>query len=393
MEVRFAERAKTLKPSDIRNKLFDDPELISFAAGRPEGTLFPANEILPLITDIVQNDSQEALQYSSTEGFKQLREIIAAQRMKDVGVNATADNITLVSGCQQGIEFSAKIFVNQGDVLICEKPTFEGALNAFRPYQPKYVGISMDKDGMVIEELENALKEHPNAKMIYTIPDFQNPTGRYMSIDRRMKLAEIGAKYKIPVIEDRPYGDLIYEGVRHPAVKSFDKDGWVVFLGSFSKTFCPGLRLGWVCASDAILKKYSLAKLASDLQCGTLDQKIAIVYMSKYDLNDHIEVLKNVYRERLNLMMECIREYFPKEVKHTAPKGGFFVWLELKEGINAGELLLEAAQKAKVVFVPGGAFFTESGYDNFIRLSYSSVGKDKIVEGMKRLGGLLCKYY
>lgn len=393
MTIRFSKRSNVFKASEIRNKLFDDPEIISFAAGKPEESIFPNNELLPLIQNIIKNDAQNALQYSSTEGFKEIREIIASQRMKKAGVNVTEKNITLTSGSQQGIDFSAKIFVDEGDVIICESPSYVGAFNAFQPYLPKYVGIPMDKDGMIMEELEKALIENPNSKMIYTIPDFQNPTGRCMSDDRRKRLAELGSKYKIPVIEDCPYGDLVYEGERHPAVKSFDKDGWVVYLGSFSKTFAPGLRIGWVCASDEILKKYMLAKQCSDLQCGSFDQKIAISYMTKYDLNDHIEDIKNIYRERRNVMIDSITRYFPKDVKYTNPHGGFFIWIELKDGINANELLIEAANKEKVVFIPGGSFFTESSHNNFIRLSFSFVNEDKIVEGIKRLGKLLHRYY
>ncbi|MCF6464927.1 aminotransferase-like domain-containing protein [Clostridium sp. Cult2] len=393
MNIRFSERAKLLKPSEIRNKLFDNPEIISFAAGKPEEALFPVEELLPLTYDVIKFESREALQYSSTEGYKTFREIIANQRMKAAGVNVTEKNIALTSGSQQGIELSARIFINEGDAIICESPSYVGAFNAFQPYKPKYVGISIDENGMIIEELEKALKENSNVKMIYTIPDFQNPTGVCMSDDRRKQLVELGSKYKVPIVEDCPYGDLIYEGERHPAVKSFDKDGWVIYLGSFSKIFSPGLRLGWVCASDEILNKYIFAKQSSDLQCGSINQKIAGAYMKKYNINKHIGKLRNVYKERRDVMLDCIKKYFPKNIKHTIPSGGFFVWLELKEDINTNELLIEAAKKAKVAFVPGSSFFTEEGHNNFIRLSFSHVEKDDIVKGMKRLGNLLQSYY
>ena len=393
MDVRFSERAKAFRASEIRNKLFDNPEIITFAAGKPEGSLFPTKEILPLLQDVMEKKGELALQYSDTEGLLSIREIIAYKRMKAAGVVTTPDSITLTSGSQEGIELSAKIFVNEGDTIILESPSYVGAFNAFQSYNPKYVGIPMDNDGIIIEKLEEALISTPSAKMIYTIPDFQNPTGITMSNDRRRKLAELGAKYKIPIIEDCPYGDLIYEGTRHPSVKSFDEEGWVVTLGSFSKTFCPGLRLAWVCASEEILKKYTLAKQASNLQCSTLDERITISYMLNYNLEKHIDKVRACYRERRDLMLKCIDMYFPKGIKYTNPHGGFFVWLELKESIDAGELLLEAARKAKVAFVPGGPFFAEPGHNNFIRLSYSFVGTDKIEEGMKRLGALLHEYY
>lgn len=393
MQIRFSERAKCFRPSEIRNKLFDDPEIITFAAGKPEETLFPVKDVTEAAKHVLNFEGEKALQYSDTQGLREIRQMIAAQRMKQAGVNVTEDDIALTSGSQQGIEFSAKIFVNEGDAIICENPSYVGAINAFKTYRPKYIGVSMDEEGMIMEELEKALIANPNAKMIYTIPDFQNPTGRTMSIDRRKKLAEIGSKYQIPVIEDSPYAELIYEGVRAPSVKSFDKDGWVVMLGTFSKIFCPGLRVGWVCASEEMLQKYILAKQSSDLQCGSLDEKIIIAYMQKYNLNEHVEEIRKVYRERRDLMLECIRTYFPKEIKYTIPSGGFFIWLELKKEINANELLLESVKNTKVAFVPGGAFFTDSGRSNYIRLSFSFVDKEKIEMGMKRLGSLLYSHY
>lgn len=393
MNISFAERIKGLSGSAVRNKLFDDPELISFAAGKPEGALFPAQELLPAVEEILSGDAEEALQYSDTEGIKSLREIIAYQRMRDAGVKTTPDRIALTSGSQEGIEISAKIFVNPGDVVICENPSYVGAYSAFQAYQPQYVGIEMDEDGMKMDELEKALKTYPNAKMIYTIPDFQNPTGIVMSDERRKRLAELAAAYGVPVIEDCPYGDLYYDGHRHPAVKSFDKEGWVVMLGSFSKTFCPGFRIGWVCAEPEILEKYVLCKQSSSLQCSTFDEKITAAYLKEHDLNVHIEEVRNIYRGRRDRMLASIAKYFPKDVKYTRPQGGFFIWLELQEGINGSELLIEAAKEAKVGFVQGGGFFTEPGHENYVRLSYSFVDEQQIEEGIRRLGEVLRKYY
>lgn len=393
MNIRFSERSRMFTASEIRNKIFDDPEIITFAAGKPEGKIFPLKEAASVLQQVLEERGETALQYSETEGFRELRELIAEQRMQARGVNVTADDIALTSGSQQGIEYSAKIFVNEGDVILCESPSYVGALNAFSCYRPQCIGIPMDENGMIMEELEKSLRQHPNAKMIYTIPDFQNPTGVTMSDDRRKRLAELAAEYGIPVIEDCPYGDLIYEGSPHPSVKSFDKEGWVVFLGSFSKILSPGLRIGWVCATQEILQKYIMAKQSSDLQCGSLDEQLAIGYMKKYDLDRHIEKIRDLYRERRDLMLKCIDKYLPAGIKHTCPHGGFFIWLELKEGLNAKELLVEAAQRKKVAFVPGGSFFTEGGHGNFIRLSFSFVDNDQIVEGMKRLGELLTEYY
>lgn len=394
MDIRFSERADGLKASEIREllKLTEMPEIISFAGGLPAPELFPVKEMEGIMQKVLERDGKLALQYSSTEGFKPLREIIAKQRMTPAKVNVTADDIAMTTGSQQGIEFSAKIFVNEGDVVICESPSYLGAINAFRAYRPKFVEIPMDEHGMIMEELEKALKSNPNAKMIYTIPDFQNPTGITMSDDRRKKVAELAAEYKIPVIEDNPYGDLIFEGTRHPSIKSFDKEGWVIYLGTFSKNFCPGLRLGWICAAPEILEKYIVVKQGADLQCSTLDQRATALFMETYNLDEHIESIKKVYGKRRTLMLECLDKYFPKEATHTNPYGGLFTWVKLKEGLDAAEILKEAL-KENVAYVPGGSFFPNGGHPNYFRLNYSCMPEDKIIEGIKRLGKVLDKFY
>ena len=393
MNVCFSDRVNTLKASEIREllKFAENPAIISFAGGLPCPELFPVKEIELIVQRVLETDGRSALQYGSTEGIHSLREVIAVQRMKPANVNVTADDITITTGAQQGIEFSAKIFLNKDDVVICESPSYLGALNAFQAYMPTFVEIEMDDNGMIIDKVEKALKRYPNAKMIYTIPDFQNPTGITMSDDRRKRLAELGAKYQIPIIEDNPYGDLIYEGTRHPSIKSFDKEGWVIYLGTFSKTFCPGLRLGWVCASEEILQKYIIVKQGADLQCSSLDQRIAALFMETYDLNGHIEKLKNVYRTRRDLMLSSMNKYLPAGVKHTNPNGGLFIWMEIKEGLNTKEILQEAL-KENVAYVPGSSFFPNGGHQNFARLNFSCMGEEKIVEGIKRLGKVLEKY-
>lgn len=393
MDIRFSERIKKVKPSAVRDKLFDNPDIITFAAGKPEQSLFPADEISSLLKDILLNQGQEALQYSSTEGLPELRQLIAAQRMKACGVKTTSESIALTSGSQEGIELSARVFVNEGDFIACESPSYTGAFSAFEPYSPRYVSIPMDEKGMIMEELEAALKANPKIKMIYTIPDFQNPTGITMSDDRRKRLAELASEYRVPVIEDCPYGDLIFEGLRRPAVKSFDRDGWVVMLGSFSKTLCPGLRLGWVCADSKILDSYILAKQGLNLQPGTLDQYLAAAYMNHCNMERHIETIKNLYRQRRDLALSCIGKYFPKHITYTQPKGGFFIWMEVSPQIDTGKLLPTAAADYKAAYVPGHSFFAEEDHFNFIRISYSCVDTDRIEEGMRRLGSLLCQTY
>ena len=394
MEVRFSERAMGLKASEIREllKLTEMPEIISFAGGLPAPELFPVKEMEEVSQKVLEKDGRLALQYSSTEGFAPLREIIAKERMAPAGVNVTANDITITSGSQQGLEFSARIFVNEGDIVICESPSYLGAINAFKAYRPNFVEIPMDDNGMIVDELEKALKANPNTKMIYTIPDFQNPTGRTMSDDRRKRVAELAAEYKVPLIEDNPYGDLIFEGKRHPSIKSFDKEGWVIYLGTYSKTFCPGLRIGWICAEPEILEKYVVVKQGADLQCSSFDQRATALFMQTYDLNEHIEKIKVVYKNRRDLMLDNIKKYFPEGIKYTFPTGGLFTWIELKEGLDAAEVLKEAL-KENVAYVPGGSFFPNGGHPNFFRMNYSCMSEEKIVEGIKRLGKVLAKYY
>ena len=394
MNIRFSERTEGLKASEIREllKLTEEPEIISFAGGLPAPELFPIEQMEVISKTVLREQGKEALQYSTTEGFKALREIIANQRLINAGVNVSPDDIMITSGSQQGLEFSAKIFINKGDVIICESPSYLGALNAFKAYEPKFIEIPMDENGMKVDLLEKALIENKNVKMVYTIPDFQNPSGITMSVERRKKIAELAKEYCVPVIEDSPYGELIFEGTALPSIKSFDKEGWVVFLGTFSKTFCPGLRLGWVCACPEILQKYIVVKQGADLQCSTISQREAALFMQKYSLDKHIEEIKKVYKSRKNLMIDSMKKYFPNGVTYTNPKGGLFTWVELKPELDA-KVILEEAIKEKVAFVPGESFYANGGKANHFRLNYSSTSEEKIVEGIKRLGNVLKKFY
>lgn len=394
MDIQFSERANKLKASAIREllKLTEMPEVISFAGGLPAPELFPVEKIKGIMAEVMENEGQAALQYGPTEGFRPLREIVATQRMSTAHMDLTADDIIITTGSQQGLEFSAKLFLNKDDVVICESPSYLGAINAFQAYEPRFVEVQMDDDGIIISELEKALQENPHAKMIYTIPDFQNPSGKTLPDDRRKRIAELAAEYKIPVIEDNPYGELIFEGTVHPAIKSYDKEGWVIFLGTFSKVFSPGMRLGWICAAPEILNKYVLIKQGADLQSSSLDQRIAAAFMKKYNLDEHILKIREVYGKRRTLMLESMDKYFPAGVKHTNPYGGLFAWVELREDLDAGKIMEECI-KENVAYVPGEAFFPTSGNKNFFRVNYSCMPEDKIVEGVKRIGKVLSKYY
>ncbi|CCJ32630.1 MULTISPECIES: PLP-dependent aminotransferase family protein [Caloramator] len=390
MEFRLSERMNHLKASEIREllKLTEEPDIISFAGGLPAPELFPIEEMKVISHKVLNDEGKAALQYGPTEGYTPLRKIIAEQRMKAVGVNATYENILITNGSQQGLDFTGRVFLDKDDIVICESPSYLGAINAFKAYMPKFVEIPMDDNGMIIEELEKALEKHPNAKFIYTIPDFQNPTGKTLSFERRVKMLELAEKYNIPIIEDNPYGELRFEGDMIPSIKSLDKKGLVIYLGTFSKTFCPGLRLGWICADKDILNKYIIVKQGADLQSSSISQREAAAFMQVYNLDEHINKIKEVYRRRRDLMIDMIKKEFPENIKYTYPNGGLFTWVTLPEGIDAAELL-KIALRDKVAFVPGGSFFPNGGHPNHFRLNFSNMPEDKIIEGIKRLGKVL----
>jgi len=389
MEIRYADRVDCIRPSSIREllKLTQQPGVISFAGGHPAPESFPVEEMKKISVKVLEEQGKSALQYSSTEGYAPLREFIA-KRMKDSGIEVEANQVMITNGSQQGLDFSGKLFINEGDVIICESPSYIGALNAFRAYMPKFAEVPMDDEGMKMEELEKALEQNPKAKFIYVVPTFQNPTGRTMSLERRKKLVELAVQYGILVLEDNPYEELRFEGDRIPPVKSFDKEGIVIYLGTFSKTFCPGLRIGWVAASSGIIRKYVLAKQGADLQANTMSQIELYKFLEEYDFDEHIKTVRNIYRKKRDVMLETMKAEFPSNLKYTYPHGGLFTWVELPKGICAEEILKKVLEQ-KVAFVPGSSFFPNGGNENYFRLNYGTMSEDLIIEGVKRLGKVL----
>lgn len=390
MEQLFSNRVKDVKASEIREilKLAARDDIISFAGGLPAPELFPVEEMKEVTRFILDTMGQESLQYSPTEGYLPLREQIA-ERMTPMGIKADADEILITSGSQQGLDFTGKIFLNPGDVVLCESPSYLGAINAFKAYEGTFCEIETDEQGMVMEDLEKALKETTNVKMIYVIPDFQNPSGRTWSLERRKGLINLANRYHIPVVEDNPYGDLIFEGERLPSIKSFDTEGLVIFLGTFSKTFCPGLRIGWVCADPEIVYKYIMVKQSADLQSNTMSQREISVFIDKYDFNKHVDRIREVYRRRRDIMMASMTKYFPEGVSWTYPTGGLFTWVVVPEGLDTNKILKTSLETIKVAFVPGASFFPHGGVHNTMRVNYSTMSEELIVEGIKRLGKLL----
>jgi len=388
--LRFASRMQDLRASDIREilKVTQQPEVISFAGGLPASELLPAAELADLARDLLLDDGVRALQYAPTEGLDVLRELVADRLQRLWGMRRSADEVLIVSGSQQALDLTGKVFLDEGDVVLCESPTYLGAIGAFRAYRPTFVEVPTDDDGMVPAELEARLSSLDRAKLIYVVPDFQNPSGRRWSIERRRKLAELASRFGVPVIEDAPYAELCFESEPLPPVASFDDACTVVYLGTASKILSPGIRLGWVVADSDIVRRYVLAKQGVDLHTSSLVQLLVSRFMLEHDLDAHIERIRDVYRRRRDAMLAALEEHFPEDVGFTRPAGGLFLWVELQQGLDA-RWLLERALEEHVAFVPGESFFPGGGHENTLRLNFSAMPEDRITEGIRRLGRVI----
>jgi 2-aminoadipate transaminase len=391
MTTRYATRMKHVKPSAIRDLLQfgADPSIISFGGGYPDATLFPLEELDAVFSRSILEHGYDTLQYTVSNGPPHLRAQIAA-RMANEGVTCTEDNILVLQGGQQGLDLVAKLLVDKGDVIITEDPTFLGGLIAFNPCEPTYACVGMDDEGMDTDALERVLKTNPGTKFIYTIPDFQNPTGVTMSLRRRRQLIELANRYDVIILEDSPYRETRFEGTSPPTIKSLDTEGRVIYLGSFSKILAPGLRLGWAVASVDIIEQLGLLKLAADTQCSTLNMAAVSLYLDSYDIESHIQSIREVYRHKKDLMLDTIRATFPDEVTVTDPHGGLFTWLTFPEAFDTEVFMRDhALPEAKVAYVPGATFFPLSAAPNYARVSYSTQTDERIVAGISRLGAAL----
>lgn len=393
MSVQFARRMEYMRASEIREllKLTENPEIISFAGGTPCPDLFPVQEISEVTCKVLEECGKQALQYSTTEGFPPLRQKIAERLNSKFQTNFTLDNILITSGSQQGIDLAGKIFLNENDVVLCEKPMYLAAINAFKAYMPKFIEVPTDENGIIPEELEQILRVTKNVKLMYIVPDFQNPTGISWSLQRRRQFMDVVNQYDIAVLEDNPYGELIYEGEILPSVQSMDKKGQVICLGTFSKTLCPGLRIGWVGAESNILDKFVLVKQSADLHSSSLSQRKIAKYLETYDFDANIAKIRSSYKKRRDIMIQSMEREFPSTIKFTRPKGGLFTWVELPEGINARDVLVKSLEH-RVAFVPGGAFYPNRSMENTMRLNFSTMPEERIVEGIKRLAQVLAQF-
>lgn len=387
MELNFSNKMKSMKPSAIREifKSLGMPGAISFAAGNPAPESFPVERLEKLAAEIFQSEASTALQYGVTEGYPPLRELVT-KRLHDTFNIDTDSNMTLItSGGQQAIELCCKVMCNEGDVVICENPSFIGALNAFRSLGAKLVGVELEDDGISIAGLEAALKANPQAKFLYLIPTFHNPAGITMSLEKRRAVYALAQQYDVLILEDNPYGDLRFAGEDLPTLKSMDTDGRVLYCGTFSKILSAGMRVGFACGCEELIQKMVIAKQVEDVHTNQFFQMLCARYMQQYDLDAHIEGIRELYRRKCGLMLRMLDTYMPSEVKYTRPEGGLFLWCTLPEGVSLKELVSELS--AQGIFVVPGTTFNcdESAPSSSFRLNYSTPSEEQIERGIKTL--------
>ena len=388
-EEMFAEHMRPITGSAIREifKLLARPGMISFAGGNPSNSALEPEVISALSAEVLEKYGTTLLQYGATDGFAPLRES-AAEFLRTAQVNCTADNLLPVQGGSQAFDLLLKALINPGDVILCESPTFLGAIQAMREYNARLVAMPTDSEGVIVEEAERLIREH-HPKMMYVIPTFQNPTGITLSLERRKALAALAAKYGVVIAEDDPYRDLRYSGTPLPSIQSFDEEGWVVYMSSFSKYVAPGMRLGAAVANPTLLRKMVIGKQSADVHSPLLIQAIIDAYLRKGLMPDHLRRICGDYRRQLDAMLDGFK-YFPEGTKHTVPQGGLFVWAELPEGVD-GLKVFNAAVEAGVAFVPGTYFYPNGGHENTMRLNFSMCEIPAIQAGMERLGGVIAK--
>ncbi|HDM66853.1 MAG TPA: PLP-dependent aminotransferase family protein [Thermoplasmatales archaeon] len=394
LERLYSDRAGKMRKSVIREllKVAQDPEIISFAGGLPNPKSFPVDDIENILHYVMKHYGRVALQYGTTQGLKELREQLAERAYKDGIMDVTGENVIIMSGSQQALDTIGKLFLNPGDTAIVELPSYLGGINAFRSYESNLRGVPLDKDGMRVDILEETikelLKEDITPKFIYVVPTFQNPAGVVMSEKRRKQLIDIANEYDLVIVEDDPYGKLTYDIDHVKPIKSFDDEGRVIYISTFSKILAPGFRLAWTIASDELTRKMVICKQALDLCTNTFTQYIASEFMRQGSLDLHILKICELYKPKRDIMMNAIEKYFPDGYECNKPKGGMFAWVTLPEGIDTEVMFLDAL-KNKVAYVYGKAFYVDGGGARSMRLNFSYASNDKIEEGIKRLGRVI----
>lgn len=390
MNYSFSEKVSHLQASAIREilKFTSDPEVISFAAGNPAPEAFPVEDINRISEEIFKEDPILALQYSLTEGYPKLREQLKERMQREGNFDPERDELIITSGAQQANELTAKVLCDEGDTLVCEAPSFIGSLNAFKSYNVDLCGIELQNDGINVDELEKTLKEK-RVKLIYLIPNFQNPTGLTMSLEKREKVYALAKQYGAVILEDNPYGDLRFAGENVRSVKSMDKDGIVVYSGTFSKVLAPGIRVGYVSGPKEIISKIVVCKQVSDVHTNIWAQVLASKFLEQCDMDKHLASLRKIYKKKCNLMLDEINKNFSSKIKCTKPEGGLFIWCTLPDDCDMMQFCNRAVQEYKVALVPGSAFMVnESDKTTSFRVNFSTPTDDQIVKGCELVGKL-----
>ena len=385
MSFRFADRMNSVQKSFIREilKVTVNPKVISFAGGLPNPSSFPIQGVQNATQKVLTSNGESVLQYSTTEGYLPLREYISDRYLKKKGIKVNPDEILITNGSQQGLDLIGKVFINKNDDILIERPGYLGAIQALSIYEPNFHPVPLLDDGIDTNSLKEALEDY-NPKLFYAVPNFQNPSGMTYTAQNREKVASILKNYDTIFIEDDPYGELRFLGQDVPSMKTYLGDN-VILLGSFSKIVSPGMRLGWICAKPEIMEKLVIAKQASDLHTNYFSQRVVHQYLIDNDIDEHIQMIKKLYKGQRDCMVSMIEKYFPKEVQTTKPEGGMFLWATLPEGFSSLELF-EIASKDNVAFVPGDPFYVNEKDTNTLRLNYTNSDEATIEEGIKRLG-------
>ena len=395
MEYKFSNRVQNLKPSAIREifKYASDPQVVSLSAGNPSPEAFPINEIREISKKIFEENPIGALQYSISEGYPNLRETLRDYMKKNHSAVTDEDDILITTGAQQIMDLATKALVNEGDVIITESPSFIGSLNTFRSYNAKLVGVPMDMDGMNLDALENALRTNPNTKFIYTIPNFQNPSGITMSLEKRKAVYNLALKYGVLIREDNPYGDLRYSGEYIPCIKSFDTEGIVIYAGSMSKVISPGIRVAYTVAPKPIFQKMVVCKQGNDVHTNVWSQMVCNEFMTKYDYEGHLEKLRSIYSKKAQYMMELLDEYLvPLGITYAPITGGLFTMCTLPDYIDMPNFCKQAVLN-KVCVVPGNAFLTDENEEcHTFRVNFSTPTDQQLKKGIMLLAETAKKY-
>lgn len=393
MEYRFSDRISGLKPSAVREilKYTSDPEVISFAAGNPAPESFPVEAVRKVAGEILDEQPITALQYGITEGYAPLIDKLKELLKKRNNIGAVQDDLIVTSGATQVMELLTKVLCNEGDVVLSEDPSFIGSLNCFRSYNAVLKGIPIEDDGLDVNVLEEVLKADTDHKIkfLYTIPNFQNPGGVTLSWEKRKRIYELACEYDFIIMEDNPYGTLRVAGKDVPAIKTLDKDGRVMYAGTFSKIISPGIRVGYACGPKEILAKMTVGKQTEDVHTAMFNQMLVYRWLTEYNLEDHLKRNQGIYRKKLNLMCDLIDKELGDVVTYVRPEGGLFVWCKLDDRIDMMEFCSRAVQEKKVAIVPGTAFLTDpNATTQYVRLNFSTPTDQEVIEGMNRLGKL-----